>query len=381
MKLRKRISIMILAAMLSTAVAGVSVNAEGVYDISEQSVEAASAQSTTFTVQNSVLQAYTGKASKVVIPSNLGIKKIGAHAFAYNTTIKEVVIPKGVTEIGAKAFLGCDNLEKISIPSTVKVIGYHAISGPWMEAQMAKGNAVVVNSILIAVAHVKQDTLTIPYGVTNVSDFVFEGNRGCYKNLVIPATMKSLQFCSIQGGFKTIKILSKNVVLDKNCGAFDCTIYGYKGSTAEAYVKKYGKEKNIVFKALPEQAVHTHSWTAWKTTKKATVFKGKLQTRTCKTCKKAQTKYVGKPLKSTIKVSASNIKIKRNLSSKALRVSGMANGDYVAAVKSGNTSIVQVTKFDKKGNIVLKAKGKKGKVKLNIRLAGGAQKTVVVAVV
>lgn len=391
--MKKKLMSVFLAAMLSVQLCGVafagdfsagvpveSVSVEEGNSLSEQPIENAGVQKKDFTVKNSVLTKYTGKSSKVVIPSNLGIKKIGVNAFSFNMTIKEVVIPKGVTEISAKAFLGCEKLKKVSVPATVKTIGYNTFSGtPWLKSL---GNTAVVNSILISVAHVNQSTLTIPYGVTRVSDYLFEGKRGCYENLVVPETVKKLQFCSIQGGFKTIKILSRNVVLDKDCGASDCTIYGFKGSTAEAYVKKYGKEKNIVFKVL-SNTVHTHRWESkWKKLGDANVFEGQVQYRKCTKCSKKQFRHVGKALKSTIKVSATNIKMKRNKTSNALRVTAMANGDYIGLVESTNENIVKAVKFDRyKGTITLKTYGKKGKAKLTIILAGGAKKTVEVTVV
>lgn len=57
----------------------------------------------------------------------------------------------------------------------------------------------------------------------------------------------------------------------------------------------------------------------------------------------------------------------------------MANGDYVKSVTSGNSSVVRVVKYTKKGKIKLKAL-KKGTATLTITLAGGTKKTVKVKV-
>ena len=63
-----------------------------------------------------------------------------------------------------------------------------------------------------------------------------------------------------------------------------------------------------------------------------------------------------------------------------LKVSGMAKGDYVSKVQSGNTGIIKVVKFTKDGKIQLAAQGKTGNTKLTIRLAGGAVKNITVKV-
>ena len=57
----------------------------------------------------------------VEIPSSFEgheIRTIEANAFSYDTTIKEIIIPKTVTEIKENAFIGCTNLEKITYLGT-----------------------------------------------------------------------------------------------------------------------------------------------------------------------------------------------------------------------------------------------------------------------
>ena len=50
-------------------------------------------------------------------------------AFAYCSSLKEVVIPEGVTTIGAFAFTDCSGVTSVSLPSTLTGLGYCSFSG------------------------------------------------------------------------------------------------------------------------------------------------------------------------------------------------------------------------------------------------------------
>ena len=71
------------------------------------------------------LTKYSGSDTEVIIPSELGGKKvtaIGEKAFYKNKTITSVKIPEGVTSIGDNAFSVCDSLTKATIPEGVTSI-------------------------------------------------------------------------------------------------------------------------------------------------------------------------------------------------------------------------------------------------------------------
>ncbi len=72
------------------------------------------------------ITSYNGKATEVVIPSEINGKPvvaIGDRAFCDNKTINSVVIPEGVTKIGENAFFVCDNLESVTLPDGITEIG------------------------------------------------------------------------------------------------------------------------------------------------------------------------------------------------------------------------------------------------------------------
>jgi hypothetical protein len=68
---------------------------------------------------------YTGSASSVVVPSELGgypVVGIGFYSFK-ETKVASVVIPDGVTWIGDDAFYNCIDLTSVAIPDTVTFVG------------------------------------------------------------------------------------------------------------------------------------------------------------------------------------------------------------------------------------------------------------------
>lgn len=74
-----------------------------------------------FQLDGTTLVRYTGTASAVSVPDE--VKKIGAEAFADNTTMSSVRFPKGLESIGYGAFHSCTSLKSIQIPDSVVSIG------------------------------------------------------------------------------------------------------------------------------------------------------------------------------------------------------------------------------------------------------------------
>ena len=103
----------------------------------------------------------------------------------------------------------------------------------------------------------------------------------------------------------------------------------------------------------------------------ATVFKaGKKEGSHCKVCGKVLRKQttVAK-LKPTISLTASSLKLKAGQSTTAFKAAGLAKGDYVTKVTSGNTGIVKVSSVTKKGTFRLTAGKKAGSTTVKVILA------------
>lgn len=74
---------------------------------------------------------YKGCDPAVEIPSFVGVRRvtrIGNRAFAENSDITEVTVPKGITSIGNEAFWGCERLSQITLPNGLTVIGDRAFT-------------------------------------------------------------------------------------------------------------------------------------------------------------------------------------------------------------------------------------------------------------
>lgn len=118
-----------------------------------------------------------------------------------------------------------------------------------------------------------------------------------------------------------------------------------------------------------------HQIKNWKKVSDATVFAPKKEEGVCSICGAKVTRDSGKKLNATIKVNATTLPLKVKQKTSALKVSGLANGDYVKSWKSGNKKIFTVSN---KG--VIKAGKKTGKATLTITLASGLKKKVTVKV-
>ena len=69
---------------------------------------------------------WTGHETIMEIPDTIdghAVVEIGADAFADNTDLVQVVIPRGVTRIGSEAFMGCQNVTSFVLPDTLTSIG------------------------------------------------------------------------------------------------------------------------------------------------------------------------------------------------------------------------------------------------------------------
>lgn len=161
------------------------------------------------TVEDSIeIRKYTGKAEKVVLPTQLGgatVVRIGADAFNRNK-LKELVVGEGVTSIGFAAFYICSAMKKLTLPSTLRVIERRAFN--------------YCQSLT---------ELRLPEGLTTI------GTRAFYD-------CKNLQKVVIG---EQVRAIGKQAFA--NCKRL--TIYGAPGSFAE----QYAREEKIPFRPVGEE--------------------------------------------------------------------------------------------------------------------------------
>ncbi len=172
---------------------------------------------------------YSGEINKVVIEE--GVTSIGECAFFYCPTLTSIIIPDSVTSIGKQAFSRCTSLTSITIPDSVIHIGSGAFSH------------------CIALT-----TITIPDGVTYIDEEVFVYCTSL-TSITIPKSIESIG----EDAFAHCSSLLSITIENADCEIYDSgytiynfqykvewtprfvgVIYGYNGSKAQLYAKKYG---------------------------------------------------------------------------------------------------------------------------------------------
>ncbi len=175
-----------------------------------------------FSIYNGILFDYAGNTAEVVVPD--GVHTIGEWAFRYCTeTLEKVVLPdsvttieekafesctklkevqfgKGLKTIGAEAFYQCKNLEVISSLSNVEWISRGAFwccdkltdigsldslkgigwgtfaSTPWLEAQLAENNSMLICNGILVDGSQCSGAVKIPNTVKTIATAAFQGN-------------------------------------------------------------------------------------------------------------------------------------------------------------------------------------------------------------
>ncbi len=131
------------------------------------------------TLGGAYITAYSGNASSVTVPSQLGgatVKALGEKVFAKKTNLKNITIPSGIEKIGSYCFLMASGLVSVSLPSTVTSIGGGVFESCTSLKTVSLGNKI---TSIPPVAFYKCSSLTSVTGIDNVTKIEYNAFDSC----------------------------------------------------------------------------------------------------------------------------------------------------------------------------------------------------------
>ncbi|MBQ4609804.1 MAG: leucine-rich repeat domain-containing protein, partial [Clostridia bacterium] len=239
----------------------------------------------TYEVENgeAKVTGYTGTLTEnLVIPAEIDgytVMTIGEGAFANRTDLTGMLtLPETLKDIRASAFNGCTGLTgELVIPDSVEDIGASAFAG-WTGLTSVKLSA--------SLDWIRMDTFSgctgldgeviIPEGVYEIAGRAF-ANCSALDRVVIPSTVTFVEASAFSGVTLTEIEIHANLSegeLDNLSIAEGCTIYGYAGTTVEAYANENGYTFVALAgeaPALPETGSGFEYWVASEEAKTATL--------------------------------------------------------------------------------------------------------------
>ncbi len=231
-----------------------------------------------FVVEDGILTAYTGTASKVVIPGN--VHSIGEGVFEGNTAITSVSFPNHITSIGMRAFYGCTNLQESTTYDAVTALS------------ILQPNGTKVNGKTLSLTVDKYKTYTIkPTPATASAAVTWKSAKTAVATVTSAGkvTCKSAGTAKItatakDGSGKTAYINVK-CVLPKMTSMAILQPNGTKvnGKTLSLTIGKY---KTYTIKPTPAKASPAVTWKSAKTGVATVTTAGKV------TCKSAGTSKI-----------------------------------------------------------------------------------------
>lgn len=229
--------------------------------------------------------------SALDIPSEidgLPVTEVKAGAFSDHAELGSITLPDSLEFIGEMAFWGCRSLESIYIPANVHTIERAAfvectslteINVDENSAYYKSDDGVLFSkdgTYLLCCPYSKSVVdYVVPDGVAVISDYAIMGCSSL-ENVVIPDSVtdigvQAFYYCenlkdvtvpesvAVIGdrAFGKCPSLSSIAILNPVCEIFDgyndgetfsenTVIYGYEGSTAQAYAEKYGREFAVI---------------------------------------------------------------------------------------------------------------------------------------
>lgn len=147
-----------------------------------------------------------------------GLHGISREAFSNCYALTDVTIPENVTSIQTEAFLNCSSLKSIKLPENLQMIDGSAFEKTGLTSITFPDSVKYIGNL--SFANTKLTSVTIPKSTTRVGTSAFADCASLTKAV----------------------FLSADTVIESSCFSYAALskdgIYGYPGSTAEAYAKE-----------------------------------------------------------------------------------------------------------------------------------------------
>ena len=183
------------------------------------------------------------------------ITYIGENAFKNCYSLEGIASLKNIEFIGEKAFQGCEKLDTVSLGNKLIKIDNFA----FYECYALK-ELVIPDSVESIGGYAFHDCRNIEKLVlgNNVKDIATSAFSGCsnLKKIMLPYSINKIAFDVFADCINLTEIIvfNKKCAFDSDCGLnYKQTIYGYIGSTAEAFAEKIGA------KFIDVETIYTHS--------------------------------------------------------------------------------------------------------------------------
>ena len=145
-------------------------------------------------VDNSArINAYTGTASNVEIPSELGgypVEYIFAGVFENNNSIESVIIPEGVVSVASECFQNASNLKTVSLPSTLERIWPNAFTRSGIESiTIPEGVTKIEKGTFYQCAQL--ETVELPSTIETIGESAFS-ECGNLTTITLPSSLREI---------------------------------------------------------------------------------------------------------------------------------------------------------------------------------------------
>lgn len=188
------------------------------------------------------------------IPTDGSVTSIGNYAFRGQTELEAFTVPHGITTIRGDAFFDCTNLSSFHLSDTVTKLSpnfknnFKSITTLTVDENNpvyhSSGNCIIETATKTLVRGCSSSTIPDDGSVTSIGYYAFYYSRGL-TDLTIPSTVSQIGSDCLRSckDLRSVTVLNPDAQINGGANTFygDVTIYGYIGSTAEAYAKEYGK--------------------------------------------------------------------------------------------------------------------------------------------